>query len=367
MTCKLDTSIAIARTAGLHGQWWPGMFVQDLWTERWSGEGGEEDGYVFTIFETADLEDSSARIETAAGLGAFVLQEDFYELDDATWWKRQLACSQRLRMQASAGKRYLLPSVHYFAGESRRVSVKVTMNLIGGTPIDGTHTLVFFSGGTSYYSPPEWWGIEAGAHLTEGGSYNYLWLSNYEKPITDGGTPQPNWYIYMATAQQALEGAWKGPPIECLPDGPYVHEWGDWPDSGGGIEDGGADGHDEKDEGPEGNCAKCSDEPKMFLSPSVYCDDPPGGQCLTSWQTWYRDPEGDACLWDDRNFGGSWRSDENGLHKDAETGVWTFNLQCFICDVGATYEALIPGGSCPVGMFQKVSGSAEMPASVMIA
>ena len=103
----------------------------------------------------------------------------------------------------------------------------------------------------------------------------------------------------------------------------------------------------------------------MFVAPSVSCDDPPGGNCPAMWETWYRDPEGDGCLWDDRNFT-SWRSDENGLHKD-EFGVWTFYLECFVCAVGAQYEALIGGTACPIGMFQKVSGHADMPASVMIA
>ena len=371
MACKLDTSIAIARIAGLHGEWWDYQVAEEdrFLHTPWYSQTVSNALYVFAIFEPGGLADSSSRIQTAAGLGAFVLQDDFYELDDETWWKRQLACSQRLRVQTPAGVRYVLPSAHYFAGQSRRVSVKVTLNFIGGTPIDGSRTMVFFFGGTGdpTHTPKQHWAIDEGAHLLPHEAYPYLWLSDRKEPW---GLPQDNWYIYLDTKMTPLDpgeqGVWKGPAIECLPDGPYVYESGDWPDSGGMVEGGDASSHDEKEKDPEGPCPTCPDEPQMFIAPGVTCEDPPGGQCPAMWETWYRDPEYVTCHWDDRNFG-TWRSNEDGLHQDEETGVWTFYLECFVCGFGAMYEGIIPNAPCPVGMFQKVSGSAEMPASVMIA
>jgi len=362
MACTEDTSIAATQIQGLHGDW---DGAENFWPLSWFyPEPEPEDppwwpSYCFPIYGVDELEHSNRRIQTAAGLGAFVLQDDFYDKNDPLWWKRQLACSQRYRIQTTQGLRYILPAVRGFAGQSRRVCVKVSMSLIGGTPIDGSWTLVFSCYPSAVGPIMHYWGVEGAARNPDG--EHFLWLSDAKDWMVPG---EDYWYIYLATDEGW--GLWKGPPIECLPNGPYVHEAGLWPDSGGMVEGGDASSHDEKEKDPEGPCPTCPDEPQMFIAPGVTCEDPPGGQCPAMWETWYRDPEYVTCHWDDRNFG-TWRSNEDGLHQDEETGVWTFYLECFVCGFGAMYEGIIPNAPCPVGMFQKVSGSAEMPASVMIA
>jgi len=211
-----------------HGDWeigspggfgGPPLYQPQPW---WRSPSNPFISYCVSVHPCDLVADSSLRVQASEGVGACVLQDDFYDLDDATWWKRQLACNQRLRVQTADGLRYVMPSVWQYPASlpgtyPRSVCVKLACVIAGGSPIDGSYTLIATYNAQGYAGS---WCMSAEGLVAED---TIAWLTY------DASEDSTHWLFEYG--DNVSPTVWRGPLLSELPDGTYTEISDDYPGS----------------------------------------------------------------------------------------------------------------------------------------